>query len=210
MVSSSEAPDTIHDFYGFPDALFRVQYRPAGAPAFANRVADLLVAAGMTVEIDPARGLDHGAWVPLRQMYPAADVPVFQLAIQAHQSPEHHWRLGRSLAALRDENVLIIGSGSMTHNLRALDFTAEEDVVTDALAAQFVQWMHAQLIDRPNLPALLDYRRQAPGAVHAHHSDEHLLPLFVALGTASHDCAAARWHAGYTAGGLAMDVYAFN
>lgn len=208
-VSTSASPATIHDFYGFPEPLFALRYEPSGAPALAEQVAAQIAQAGFKVGIDPARGLDHGAWVPLKNMYPAADVPVFQLAIQPHESPEHHYRLGLALAGLRDEGVLVLGSGSITHNLRELAFGAEEGFVAQSYVADFQAWMFDQLSEH-KLSALLDYRRQAPGAQRAHPTDEHLLPLYIALGAGGENAQARRLHQGMTEGGLAMDVYAFG
>jgi 4,5-DOPA dioxygenase extradiol len=209
-VSTTANPATIHDFYGFPKALFKVQYTPPGAPLLAQDVARRLLDAGFEGGIDAERGLDHGAWVPLMNMYPDADVPTFQLAIQPRATPEHHWRVGRALAALRDDGVLILGSGSITHNLRELTFGAAEGAVTHPYVSQFTDWMHEKLVASPDTPALLDYRRQVPGAQRAHPTDEHLLPIFVCLGAGAADSAIERLHAGYTEGGLAMDVYAFH
>ncbi|QNM97462.1 dioxygenase family protein [Chitinimonas koreensis] len=208
-VSTTAHPATIHDFRGFPEPLFALRYEPPGAPAVAERTAALLHQAGFQVGIDPARGLDHGAWVPLANMYPAAEVPVFQLAIQPRETPEHHFRVGRALAALRDEGVLLIGSGSITHNLRELDWEAEEGRATHAYVPEFQEWLHQRLL-ADDQAALLDYRRQAPGAQRAHPTDEHLLPLYVALGAAGDGARAVRHYANITEGGLAMDLYAFG
>ncbi|MBV8464617.1 MAG: dioxygenase [Burkholderiales bacterium] len=209
VVSTATAPVTIHDFYGFPESLYRLGYEAHGAPAVAEQVAARIHAAGMRVGVDPARGLDHGAWVPLRSMYPQADVPVFQLAIQPRETPGHHYQVGRALAGLGEEGVLVLASGSMTHNLRDLqpnlaDGTAGNDYVT-----AFAEWMHEKLLGR-DIGALLDYRRRAPHAQCAHPTDEHLLPLYVALGAAGDNVDALRWHQDITAGGLSMDAYRFD
>lgn len=208
-VSTTASPATIHDFYGFPEPLFRIQYTPPGAPQLAEQVASLLADAGFEVGIDPARGLDHGAWVPLKNMYPDADVPAFQLAIQPRQGPEHHWRLGRALASLREQGVLVLASGSITHNLRELEWDIPEGVASNEYVPAFQHWVYQRLLagDRT---ALLDYRRQAPGAQRAHPTDEHYLPLYVALGAAGDTPRAERLFTSLTHGGLAMDVYAFH
>jgi 4,5-DOPA dioxygenase extradiol len=116
-VNAVERNDTIHDFGGFPRALYDLRYPAPGSPQLAARIAGLLQAAGFACNIDRKRGLDHGAWVPLLLMYPQADIPVLQLSVQTHLGPEHHLRVGRALASLRHEGVLIIGSGSFTHDL---------------------------------------------------------------------------------------------
>ncbi len=210
VVSPASQPETIHDFGGFPRALFEIQYPAPGAPWLAERVRALLSAAGFEAGIDPERGLDHGAWVPLREMYPQADVPVAQLSIQPHLGPEHHVRLGRALAPLSQEGVLIVATGSMTHNLR--DWRpAHRDATGQATpplpyVTAFQAWMHDQLV-RNDLPALLDYRERAPGAARAHPSDEHLLPLYVAIGAGGDDV--RRVHSDLKEAALAMDVYTF-
>src|SRR5262249_7899828 len=153
------------------------QYPAPGAPWLAERVHTLLKKAGLPVEIDPQRGLDHGAWVPLREMYPDADVPATQLSIQPHLGPAHQYRLGQALAPLKDEGVLVLATGSLTHNLRDWRPDAGEDPVrVPAYVTEFQQWIHDALRAR-DIDALLDYRRGAPGATRAHPTDEHLLPL---------------------------------
>lgn len=208
-VSTSRHPATIHDFHGFPEPLFAIQYRPPGAPELAGEAAALLADAGFTPGVAPERGLDHGAWVPLKNMYPHADVPAFQLAIQPQAGPEHHWRLGRALASLREQGVLIIGSGSITHNLRELEWDVPEGVAINEYVPAFQHWVYEKLLagDRA---ALFDYRRQAPGAQRAHPTDEHYLPLYVALGAGGDSPRAERRFTSLTHGGLAMDVYAFH
>jgi len=208
-VSAAANPETIHDFGGFPQALFQIEYPAPGAPWLAGRVRELLEAGGLPITVDPQRGLDHGAWVPLREMYPVADVPVAQLAIQPHRGTAHHYRVGQALSKLKDEGVLILASGSLTHNLR--DW--RPDVGDDAgsmlpYVTQFQDWMAEKLLAR-DVDALLDYRQRAPGAVRAHPSDEHLLPLHVALGAGGDSAVVRRVHNGVTEAALAMDVYAF-
>jgi 4,5-DOPA dioxygenase extradiol len=119
-VTSSESPETIHDFYGFPQALFDVRYPAPGSPSLAARVADLVTAEH--VRLDPQRGLDHGAWSVLIAMYPEADVPVVQLGMDTRQPGSHHLAIARQLVPLRDENVLVLASGNMVHNLRMFNF----------------------------------------------------------------------------------------
>jgi 4,5-DOPA dioxygenase extradiol len=199
---------TIHDFYGFPPALYAMRYEPPGAPALAAKAAGLLSEAGLTSTIDTDRGLDHGAWVPLVLMYPQADVPVLQLSIQSHLDPAYHLRLGRALQPLRMENVLIVGSGSFTHNLsrlrrEAVDGPQPPDVVA------FADWFDAAIAER-RLEDLLDYRALAPYAIQQHPTDEHLLPLYIALGSGGEATTPQRLHSSSMYSGLRMDAYAFR
>lgn len=200
---------TIHDFYGFPEELYRIQYPAPGSTWLADRVAALLEATGTEVVRDAARGLDHGAWVPLRLIYPAADIPVVQLSVQTARGPAYHYRLGQTLAALRAEGVLIIGSGSFTHDLssfreyyNALHAPAPEWVTV------FADWVVSALEDG-RTDDLLGYRSLAPQAVRNHPTEEHLLPLFVALG-AGGTGETEHLHASTTHGILRMDAFAFG
>lgn len=207
-VSLAARPDTVHDFGGFPDALFAIQYPAPGAPGVAARAASRLAQAGIATAQSPTRGLDHGAWVPLHLMYPDADIPVAQISIVRGASPAEHERIGRALTPLRDEGVLIIGSGSLTHNL--YEFRGQPiDVAAPEWVSTFGDWMKARLAAN-DLPALRDYRTQAPHAERNHPTEEHLLPLYVALGAAGESARAERLHASYEYGILAMDVYAFT
>ncbi len=207
-VSAVDRSETIHDFRGFPRALYEMRYAAPGSPSVAARASDLLRASGLNGEVDYGRGLDHGAWVPLSLMYPQADIPVLQLSVQPHLGTEHHLRMGRALARLRQEGVLVIGSGSLTHDLSEFRGQAPNDPAPDWLNS-FAEWVHAALTAGRTLD-LLDYRRQAPFAIKNHPSEEHLLPLYVALGTAGESARAERLHASSTYSVLRMDVYAFT
>ena len=207
-VSTAAQPETIHDFSGFPDALYRMCYAAPGAPDLAQQAMQLLNAAGLSVTAVPDRGLDHGAWVPLQLMFPEADIPVTQLAVQTRQGPVHHLRLGEALRPLRDAGVLIIGSGSVTHNLREVgrhDYAAPPP----AWVSEFNDWL-AAAVEAERTVELLDYRRLAPHAARNHPTEEHLLPLFATLGAATPGARPQRLHAGYTYGVLGMDVYLFD
>ncbi len=207
-VSLSPQPETIYDFGGFSPALRTIRYSAPGAPDIAEQVATQLEQAGFQVGRSPTRGLDHGAWVPLHLMYPEADIPTFQVSIVHGASAAEHVRLGRALAALREQNVCIIGSGSMTHNL--YEFRGQPlDSPTTAWVAGFSNWMNERLETRET-DALLDYREQAPHAAQNHPTDEHLMPLYVAMGAAGEDWQARRIHHSVEYGVLAMDVYAFS
>lgn len=207
-VSLATAPATIHDFGGFPRALFEMTYPAPGAPGAAERVAALLEAAGMLVARSPQRGLDHGAWVPLRLMYPDADIPVTQLSVVHGIGPQEHERIGRALAALRSEGVLVIGSGALTHNLHEFRGQALDAAVPEWVG-QFQSWMSARLAGNDRA-ALLDYRRLAPGGERNHPTEEHLLPLFVAMGAGGPGSRARLLHSSFEHGILAMDAYAFE
>lgn len=208
MLTGNPRPQTVHDFGGFPEALYRLQYDAPGEPELAAQAAALLKAAGITAGIDGCRGRDHGAWVPLRWIYPAADVPVIELAVQPELDPAHHLRVGRALAPLTGEGVLIIGSGHATHNLR--DWMANPRRQEPLrYAMDFAGWLHDRLVEH-DVDALLHYREQAPAAARAHPSEEHFLPLFVALGAAGDNAQVERFVEGYEAGALAMDSYRFG
>jgi 4,5-DOPA dioxygenase extradiol len=208
LLTGNPAPQTIHDFGGFPDELFRLQYGAPGDPALAEQAVALLKAAGVAAGIDGCRGRDHGAWVPLRWMYPDADVPVVQLAIQPEFGAAHHLRVGRALAPLADDSVLIIGSGHATHNLRDwMSNPRRQEPLRYAKA--FAEWLHDRLMAR-DVDALVAWREQVPEAARAHPSDEHFLPLFVALGAAGDGTNVERFVEGFEAGALAMDSYRFG
>ncbi|GLQ90384.1 dioxygenase [Dyella flagellata] len=207
-VGGAAQPETIHDFYGFPRALFELQYPAPGAPEIAAQAMSLLDRVGLAPLLDSRQGLDHGAWVPLRLLYPQADIPVVPLSIQPHLGPAHHYAVGRALAPLREQGVLVIGSGSITHNLH--DFRAGYSETNEApYVRPFIGWIE-QKIQAGDVEALLDYRRQAPGAERAHPSDEHLLPLYIALGAAGEHFQGERIDAGIDLGFLAMDSYRFD
>lgn len=207
-VSATPVNTTIHDFRGFPRQLYELHYDAPGAPGVASEVADLLKAAGLSCSIDRQRGLDHGAWVPLLLMYPQADIPVLQVSIQTHLGPAHHLRLGRALASLRERNVLVIGSGSFTHDLSSFRGQGVNEPAPDWVN-DFADWFDDRL-RRNAMDELLAYRRLAPHAVKNHPTDEHLLPLYVALGAAGATPRVTRLHASATHSVLRMDVYAFT
>lgn len=207
-VSAVKRNDTIHDFGGFPRELYRLQYPAAGSPAVAARVAALLGAAGIDCKTDDRRGLDHGAWVPLRLMYPQADIPVLQLSIQPHLGTRHQLAVGRALAPLREEGVLIIGSGSMTHDLSEFRGQGPNDPAPDWVNG-FADWMDASLTADAT-DDLLNYRQRAPFAARNHPTEEHLLPLYSALGAAGEKPRVERLHTSSTYRILRMDVYAFE
>jgi 4,5-DOPA dioxygenase extradiol len=207
-VNAVDSNETIHDFGGFPRALYDLRYPAPGSPTFAARVAERLRAGGFDCNVDRRRGLDHGAWVPLSLVYPQADIPVLQLSVQPHLGPEHHLRVGRALAPLRDEGVLIIGSGSFTHDLSEFRGHNPNDLAPNWVNS-FADWFDAALA-KGQIDVVIDYRRRAPFATKNHPTEEHLLPLYAALGAAGENARAKRLHASSTYSVLRMDVYAFQ
>lgn len=205
LVSGNPQPDTWHDFGGFPKALFEVQYPAPGHPQLAAEVVELLKTAELPARIDPKRPFDHGVWVPLSLMYPQADIPVVQVSLPTRGGPPLQTRVGHALASLREHGVLLIGSGSITHNLRELDWHAGPESV-EPWAKSFRDWMIEKLAANDEA-ALHDYRLQAPNAVRNHPSDEHLLPLYFARGAGG---AFSIAHQGFTMGALGMDIYRFG
>ncbi|UVM52263.1 dioxygenase [Pseudomonas sp. B21-015] len=205
LVSGNPQPETWHDFGGFPQALFEVQYPAPGNPQLAAQVVELLKADGLPARIDTQRPFDHGAWVPLSLMYPQADIPVVQVSLPTRGGPALQTRIGHALASLREHGVLLIGSGSITHNLRELDWHAGPESV-EPWAKAFRDWMIEKL-EANDEAALHDYRQQAPNAVRNHPSDEHLLPLYFARAAGGEFSIA---HQGFTMGALGMDIYRFG
>ena len=204
-VSAAVKPGTIHDFRGFPDVLYEMRYPADGAPELAERVSKLLTGAGITARIDSGRGLDHGAWVPMSLIYPDADIPVAQLSVQTALGGEHHLAVGRALRPLRDEGVLILGSGGLTHNLGELDWSGATTTMP-AWAAEFREWIF-EAIDQNRKNDLANYRLLAPHASRNHPTEEHFLPLLVALGAGGKG---SRIHADASLGALVMDAYRFD
>jgi len=202
LVSAPEKNETIHDFYGFPAPLYELSYAAPPAPALAARVA------GLTGAQVSERGLDHGAWVPLLLGWPGAEIPVAQVSIQTRLGARHHLELGAALAPLRGEGVLIIGSGSFTHDLRRFRRGAEVAAPETADVAAFSEWMDERIL-AGDLEALADYRARAPFAVEEHPTEEHLLPLHVALGAAGAS-RVERLHSSVEFGFLRMDSYRFG
>lgn len=207
-VSLATHPETIHDFGGFPQALFELRYPAPGAPATAERAAALFEAAGIAVGRSATRGLDHGAWVPMYLMYPQADVPVMQISILHGAGPAQHQQLGTALQQLRQEGVLVLASGSLSHNLYEIRGQTVS-AVPPPWVTTFEAWMREKLIDNDQ-QALLNYRHLAPMAEKNHPTEEHLLPLFVAMGAAGPGAKAALLHSSFEHGVLAMDAYAFH
>ncbi|KAF6167093.1 hypothetical protein GIB67_041348 [Kingdonia uniflora] len=199
--------DTIYDFYGFPKSMYQIKYPAPGAPEMAMRVKELLKEGGFKkVKEDKSRGLDHGAWVPLMLMYPAADIPVCQLSVQTKKNGTYHYNMGKMLAPLRNEGVLIIGSGSATHNLRLLSM--DESVVIP-WALEFDNWLKDSLLDG-RYQDVNDYEKKAPHAKKAHPHPDHFYPLHVAMGAAGEESTAEQIHTGWSLGALSYSSYRFK
>ena len=220
MLSTARQPETIHDFGGFPPELYKISYPAPGAPDVAERAIRLLQSSGLSATANACRGLDHGAWVPLRRMFPDANVPVVQVSIQPSLDAAHHLRLGVALAPLASEDVLVIGSGHITHNLRdwmarvrQRNSRAVADGAADVYVTEFREWI-ADALRQDDRARLVRWRELAPHAVRAHPTPEHFMPLFVAFGAASDADGppprVERLDAGVDSGVLAMDAYVFS
>jgi 4,5-DOPA dioxygenase extradiol len=210
MVSAQEINDTIYDFGGFERELYTLRYPAQGSLELATRVKTIADHHDLPMAIDQTRGLDHGAWVPLILAWPEADIPVIQISVQTHAGIDHHLRLGAMLKDLRQEGVLILGSGSFTHDLRSfIPHRHDVNAIEPSWVTEFADWMHDRIMANDN-HALADYRKLAPFAVRNHPTEEHLLPLFVAMGAGGQNATPRRLHQSATHGVLRMDAYAFG
>lgn len=205
-VGTSAQPETIHDFGGFDPALYRINYPANGHPALAQRTVRLLAEAGWPAGADGQRGLDHGAWVPLLHLYPAADVPVFQVSLPSRLDARGAFALGQALAPLAEDGVLVVGSGSLTHNLYEFGSVQGGD---EAYVVAFTAWVREAVAqgDRARLLRTLD---DAPAARRAHPTPEHFWPLLVAAGAAGDSLSGRVIDGGIAYGMLAMDAYVFG
>lgn len=211
-VSADPQPQTIHDFGGFAPELFTMQYPAPGEPELARHIAAALQAAGFETRLQEDRGFDHGVWAPLKLIYPEANIPVVSLSVDPGERPAYHHQLGQVLSGLLEDNVLVIGSGSFTHNLgeafRAMQRGARLADMPGWVSA-FTGWMNDRLAEGDH-EALLDYRARAPHAVENHPTDEHLLPLYVALGAAGRTAHTGLMHDSADFGVLAMSMWRFD
>lgn len=208
-LSSAERPGVMHDFGGFPEALYALDYPAPGSPDLAREAASLLQAAGLETQLDPQRPLDHGAWVPLRYLAPEATLPVVQLSLPRPRTPERLLEAGRALAPLRERGVLILGSGGVVHNLRRLDW--QDASGPEPWAKDFQAWVDARLATQ-DAEALAKWR-SAPGAAESVPTSEHLDPLFVALGAsgaAEKVAAPEKLFDGWQLGNLSLASYHFD
>lgn len=205
-VMTSAKPPMVYDYFGFPPHTYHVVYAAPGAPQIAQRTHELIVAAGLPSKLDPQRGFDHGVFAPLEAMYPKADVPVFQVSMRTNYSPAEHFALGQALAPLRDEGVLIVGSGLSYHNLRAFGPQAK------APSAAFDQWLQESLIGstpQQRQARLMEWAK-APAARQAHPQEDHLIPLMVAVGAARDEPASCVYHEDNVYGGVVASSFRFG
>ena len=207
-VTGNPCPETIHDFYGFPQALYNIEYHAPGDSGLAQSVRKMLNEAGFKCDIDDSRGLDHGSWIPLKLMYPSAEIPTVQLSVQTPEDTEHHLTIGRTLQPLRQQGVLILGSGGATHNLREMG-RFPKDAHPRPYAYEFDAWL-CESIQNADEKNLLNYKNVAPDAARNHPTAEHFLPLFVPLGAAAKGTKGEQLHRGFTYGLFSMAAYAWG
>ena len=206
VVSTAAEPETIYDFSGFPDELYRLTYPAPGAPELAGRTTELLSMAGIECDVSESRGLDHGAWGPLMLMYPEADIPVTQLSIQPNQGPRWHLEIGRRLRPLRDEGVLILASGGAVHNLAYFKKSGTE---VENWAELFEDWLVA-VVEANEGERLVDYCDETEEGVLSHPRDEHYLPLLTAYGAGGKGSRGKTLHRGFMDGSLSMAAFSFT
>ncbi|HEX4022870.1 MAG TPA: class III extradiol ring-cleavage dioxygenase [Acidobacteriaceae bacterium] len=205
-ISSAAQHKLLYDFGGFPRALYALQYPVQGAPELALEIAEKLAEAGFEVQLDATRGLDHGVWIPLRTMYPKADVPVVEISLPLTFTPRELFRIGEQLAYLRERGILTMGSGGIVHNLALADLRRRDRPV-DAWASAFDQWFQATL-ETADTEALLQYETLAPYAAEAVSTKEHFIPVFVVAGAASKMATVENIYTGFEYGNLSLRSYA--
>ncbi|WP_019616103.1 DODA-type extradiol aromatic ring-opening family dioxygenase [Psychromonas ossibalaenae] len=205
VVTSGENPATIHDYYGFPEALYALNYPAPGAPELAEKVVVLLSEGGIKSRLDAGQGWDHGVWIAMKLIFPKADIPIVQISINSQLGPEAHYRLGQCLRVLRGQDILIVGSGGISHNLREL-FTKRPDPDRAKKVNLFTEWVCKNL-QTSNIKSLLNYVDDAPYPLFNHPTPEHLLPLFCILGSAADNESIKRIHQSVESEVLALDAY---
>ncbi len=206
-VATAPQPGIVYDNSDFDRGLFDIHYPATGNPELSREIADLLAERDLPCHTDPVHGWDSGVWAPLHLLFPGGDIPVSQLSIQPQKDPEHHYRVGQALAGLRERNVMIIASGAMTHNVREY-YTIRIGNPTPRWASSFADWM-CEKLEQGCRDDLIEYRRLAPNALANHPENDHLLPLYVALGASSENEPIRRVHNSYDRV-IAMDVYRFG
>jgi 4,5-DOPA dioxygenase extradiol len=205
-VNALKWPETIHDYYGFPEELYKMEYHAPGHPELAQHVAEIIQAADIPCHIDGQRGLDHGTWVPLMLMFPQANIPVIQLSIQQHLDPSQHLEVGRAIEGLRSENILIMGSGGAVHPLgyAGARFVGEPN----EWALKFDQWL-TDAVTRGDEHLLTNYQQQAPYPERAHPYPDHYMPLISAFAAAGEGAKGSVIHHSWS-GDLGLAAYQFQ
>lgn len=211
QVVSDPNPEMIYDFGGFAPELYEITYPAPGDADLASQVSALLTEAGISNHVNTKRGYDHGAWTPLKLMFPDADIPVVQLSIQPQLDADHHFKVGKALKSLREKNILVIGSGHITHNLRAVFNAMRGGIVDQEMARktdEFTDWI-ADKLTSGETGDLLGWQQSAPYAVENHPTPEHFFPLFTALGAGGEGARAERLHTSKQYGMFVSDVWQF-
>jgi 4,5-DOPA dioxygenase extradiol len=210
-VSSVDEYKTIYDFGGFPEALYRIEYPAKGNEEIVKEITHMFTNQGVSFEVDTTRGLDHGAWVVLRLLYPNADIPVISMSINPELSPVEQYKIGKSLAGLREKDVLIIGSGGTVHNLRVLNWAKDNTGEIDDWALHFDEWL-ARHLQNWDVESLFNYQTLATTANLAvpPNGNEHFVPIFYAMGAADDQKTATLLHRSYRYGNLSHSVWQFG
>jgi 4,5-DOPA dioxygenase extradiol len=208
-VTSGKIHKTIHDFYGFAPELYSIEYPSKGSPDLAGQVVDLLTSAGLPCDLDPTRGLDHGAWVPLRLMFPKAEVPIVQLSIQQSLDPVAHVALGEAIQNVRGSGVLVLGSGGAVHPLGNSHASLGVGAPTDDWAKAFNTWL-TRAVTSGDHPSLVNYRTVAPYAREAHPYPDHYMPLLAVFGAAGTGARGIVLHQSWDLGDLGMGAFEFS
>ena len=213
VVVTDPEPEMIYDFGGFAPELYQMVYPAPGAPELAMRVATMLQKAGFSPRIAPKRGYDHGTWTSMKLAYPDADIPIVQLSIDPNQDAAYHFALGQALAPLASEDILLVGSGHITHNLRAVFGAMRGGIAPDSemagKVAAFTDWFAEKFADNDR-DAIINWRKEAPFVRENHPTDEHLMPLFFAYGAGGGNPHAVRAHASRQMGFFAFDSWMFE
>ncbi|RUT45377.1 dioxygenase [Paenibacillus anaericanus] len=207
-VTEDASHETLHDFYGFPDEMYDINYPVQGDPELSKEISSIFKSNNLPYAMSSGRGLDHGAWVVLRAMYPDGDVPVVSLSVDSKRSPEEQYAIGKMLSGLREQNVLVIGSGGLVHNLRLL---GEVNARPATWAVEFDDWIGEQLVNW-DLRSLMQYEKRAPHireAVPAY-ANEHLVPLLYAMGAGDTDRTARKLFQDYQYGSLSLNCWIFG
>lgn len=209
-VSHVDEYKTIYDFGGFPEAIYRIQYPAKGSKEISKEIEELFTKNDVSYEVDLSRGLDHGAWIVLRMLYPDADIPVISMSVNPNLSPEEQYKIGKSLSVLREKDILIIGSGGTVHNLRTVKFGGDNGPI-DNWALEFDEWL-AQNLKNWDVESLFNYHSLEPTAKLAvpQYGKEHFIPIFYAMGAADDQQNATLLHRSYRYGNLSHSVWQFG